>query len=168
MKRLIVLSAPPGSGKSTLANAYKKHYLNTKIISSDEIRFELTSCYNDFSRQKEVWEIFNKRIVEYSKEEDVTVVLDALIDLNSLRKEYVELGKDYDTKILVIIRKPLEMILETNRTRRTEKIVPEQIVVDYYNKFEMPTDEVLALFDDYIYIDKYFAKDEVEKLLKLD
>ena len=90
MKTLIVLSAMPGSGKSTWANQYQKEHPHTLIVSSDQIRFELTGQTQDFSKQKEVWELFSLRIHEYAKMyDDVTVILDALTDLNCLREKYV-------------------------------------------------------------------------------
>ena len=42
MKTLIILSAMPGSGKSTWAKKYQEEHSHTLIISSDQIRFELT------------------------------------------------------------------------------------------------------------------------------
>ena len=87
MKTLIMLSAMPGSGKSTWAKAYREAHPHTLIVSSDEIRYELTGTTQDFSKQKEVWELFSLRIHEYAKKyDDVTVILDALTDLNVLRE----------------------------------------------------------------------------------
>ena len=91
MKTLIILSAMPGSGKSTWAKKYSEEHPHTLIVSSDEIRFELTGQSQDFSKQKEVWELFSLRIHEYAKKyDDVTVILDALNDLNCLREKYVK------------------------------------------------------------------------------
>ena len=91
MKTLIVLSAMPGSGKSTWAKKYQEEHPHTLIISSDAIRYELTGAMQDFSKQKEVWELFSLRIHEYAnKYEDVTVVLDALNDLNVLRENMLK------------------------------------------------------------------------------
>ena len=72
MKKLIILSAVPGSGKSTWAKKYQSEHPNTYIISSDQIRFELTGVYQDFSRQKEVWEIFEQRIKDYFSKPSTT------------------------------------------------------------------------------------------------
>ena len=97
MKKLIVLTALPGSGKSTWAKKYQEEHENTFIISSDEIRRELTGSYTDFSKQSEVWPLFSQRIHEYARINDnVTVILDALCDLNSLRVKYVKENPEYD------------------------------------------------------------------------
>lgn len=105
MKKMIIMSAAPGCGKSTWAHKYQNSHPNTYIISSDEIRFELTGQYQDFSKQTLVWETFEKRILEFSKRnEDLTIILDAVIDLNSLRVKYFNLGKNYDRRILVVLK----------------------------------------------------------------
>jgi len=157
MKQFIVLSAPPGSGKSTWAQKYKAEHQNTLIISSDEVRFELTGQYQDFSKQKEVWELIEKRIVEYShKEGDFDVIFDALTDLNELRKKYFELAKDYDKRILVEIKKPLNNMQEYNHQRGKEHWVPEDIIISLYNKFEEPSEEIKQLYDQFILVDYVF------------
>ena len=59
------MSAFPASGKSTWANRYKEEHDNVVILNSDLIRMEITNGnYLDHSRQKEVWELFEKRIHE--------------------------------------------------------------------------------------------------------
>lgn len=157
MKQLIILSAVPGSGKSTWAKKYQASHPNTYIISSDEIRFELTGQYQDFSKQKEVWEEFENRLLNYSKQDgNFTVILDAVIDLNSLRKKYYDLGKDFDRKILIILRKPLELLKKLNKERKEEKWVPEDVLINLYNKFEEPTKDILEIFDEWEYITVYF------------
>lgn len=157
MRKLIVLSAPPGSGKSTWAKQYIAKNPNTVIISSDEIRYEITGQYQDFSKQKEVWELFEKRLVDFATRDDnADVILDALVDLNSLRIKYAELGKNYKRKILVVLYKPYNELVKNNKDRQPEKWVPDDVMQMLYNKFERPTKEVIDMYDEYIYIDKYF------------
>ena len=149
MKTLIVLSAPPGSGKSTWAKLYQSQHPNTYIISSDEIRYELTGQMQDFSKQKEVWETFEKRIHEYALiNDDVNVILDALCDLNSLRVGYVKNNPEYDRYVLVLFPHTLDEIRYLNKQRKQENVVPDEVVLALYDKFEEPTEEVLALFDE--------------------
>lgn len=157
MRKLIVLSAPPGCGKSTWAKRYIKNNPNTVIISSDEIRYELTGSYQDFSKQKEVWELFEKRIVDYAHREDnADVIIDALVDLNLLREKYAFLGKEYARRILVVINKPFEEMIKNNKLRPQEKWVPDDVMQMLYQKFEKPTKEVIDLYDEYIYIGGFF------------
>ena len=149
MKRLIVLSAPPGSGKSTWAKEYKRNHPDTYIISSDKIRFELTGTNQDFSKQKEVWEIFEQRIHEYAnKNENVTVILDALCDLNRLREMYVKNNPEYDHYILVLFSHTFEEIEKLNKKRESYKIVPDDALKALWDKFEEPTKEVLDLYNE--------------------
>ena len=151
MKNLIVLSAPPGSGKSTWAHVYEANHENTYIISSDEIRYELTNSRQDFSKQKEVWETFAQRIHEYAnKGDDINVILDALCDLNSLRKKYVLDNPEYDRYILVLFPHTKEECFSNNVKRDEDLRVPRHAFDDLWNKFEEPTEEVLNMFDEII------------------
>lgn len=157
MKTLIVLSATPGSGKSTWAKLYKEKHPNTIILSSDEVRYEVTGNYQDFSRQKEVWEIYEGRIVEYAhKEGDFTLILDALNDLNSIRQRYLELGEGFDKKVLVVIKKPLDITTQTNRERDEVRWVPDDALKALNEKFEMPDVKTVDMYDEYELVDYYF------------
>lgn len=151
MKTLIVMSAIPGSGKSTWANEFKNTHDNVYIISSDEIRKELTGSYQIFTKQKEVWEIFNKRIHEYALlKEDIYVILDAVIDLNKLRKQYVQDSPEYDKHILVLVDTPYDQCKIWNRQRTNGKNIPEDQMEFLKNKWEEPTKDILSLYDEVI------------------
>lgn len=157
MKTLIVMSSVPGAGKSTWCRRYKESHENCYIISSDEIRYELTSSYQDFSKQKEVWELFEKRIHEYaSLHEDVTVILDALCDLNELRIRYAKDSPEYDKKILVVIHKDFNNVSKFNKQRIEEKWVPDHVLEMLYKKFETPSIEAKSYYDEVIEINEYF------------
>ena len=85
-----MLSAFPASGKSTWAKWFKENNPNTVILNSDDIRMEVTNGdYQDHSRQKEVWELYEKRIHEYGKQENINLILDALNDVNEVRMQYL-------------------------------------------------------------------------------
>ena len=149
MKTLIVLSAMPGSGKSTWAKAYAEAHPHTLIVSSDQIRYELTGQTQDFSRQKEVWELFSLRIHEYAKRyDDVTVILDALTDLNSLREKYVKENPEYDKYVLVLFPRTLEQIRYYNKQRDNSSVVPDDQLELLINKWEEPTEDIKKLFDE--------------------
>ena len=148
MKTLIVLSAMPGSGKSTWAKKYQSEHSHTLIVSSDAIRYELTGQTQDFSKQKEVWELFSLRIHEYAKKyDDVTVILDALTDLNILRKKYVEENPEFDRYELVFFPRTLEQIRYYNKQRKECSIVPDEQLEMLVQKWEEPSDEVIKLYD---------------------
>ena len=148
MKTLIVLSAMPGSGKSTWAKKYQEEHPHTLIISSDAIRYELTGSTQDFSKQNEVWELFSYRIHEYAnKYDDVTVILDALNDLNVLREKYVKENPEYDRYELVLFPRTLEEIRFYNKQRSDTAIVPDDQLEMLINKWEEPSEEVIKLFN---------------------
>ena len=151
MKTLIVLSAMPGSGKSTWANGYQKEHPHTLIISSDQIRYELTGQMQDFSKQKEVWELFSLRIHEYAKRyDDVNVILDALTDLNVLREKYVKENPEFDKYVLVLFPRTLEQIRYYNKQRQESSIVPDDQLELLINKWEEPSPQIKELFDEII------------------
>ena len=149
MKTLIMLSAVPAAGKSTWAREYRDSHPNTYIVSSDEVRMEICNgSFKDHSRQKEVWEEFERRIHEYGKIEDVTVILDALNDVNPVRLKYLTTTPEFEKKILVLFPTSLKKSQMLNGERLEDMQVPGDILVELYNKFEAPSQEVLDLVDE--------------------
>lgn len=147
-----MLSAIPASGKSTWAEEYKRTHDEVYIVSSDDIRMEVThGDYQDHSKQKEVWELFEKRIHEYAlKSENATVILDALNDVNVVRYKYLSTTPEFDKKILVLFPSNIEKSKKYNDMRPKEIAVPDDILVLLVDKFEAPSEEVLALVDEVI------------------
>ena len=149
-----MLSAVPAAGKTTWAKNYQKQHDNVYIINSDDVRLEVTGGnYQDHSKQKEVWELFEKRIHEYAnKGDDITVILDALNDVNPVRYKYLSTTPEYDKKILVLFPTTLDKSLKYNGERVWPNKVPDDILVQLVNKFEEPSKEVLDLVDEVITI----------------
>ena len=151
MKTLIMLTAFPASGKTTWAKNYQKEHENVYILNSDEIRLELThGNYHDRSKQAEVWETFEKRIHEIGKIDNVTLILDALNDVNEVRLKYLKTTPEFDHKILVVFPSTLERSRKFNSQRPEEVRVPDHIIDMLFNKFEQPSEEVLSLVDEVI------------------
>lgn len=148
MKTLIVLSAIPASGKSTWASKYQATHRNTYIVSSDAIRVELTGTFSDHTREKDVWELFSKRIHEFGKIDDVTVILDALNDLNVLREKYVKENPEFDKYVLAILPFNPERSKFYNNMRPDAVKVPDHIMDMLIEKYEKPTEEIKDLFDE--------------------
>jgi len=149
MKTLIMLSAIPASGKSTWAKEYQQTHPNTYIVSSDDVRMEVThGDYQDHTRQKEVWELFEKRIHEYGAIDNATVILDALNDINPVRIKYLSTTPEFDKKILILFPSNLEKSKKYNGMREPECRVPDDILVGLVNKFEAPSKEVLDLVNE--------------------
>ena len=152
MKTLIMLSAVPAAGKTTWAKKYQEEHENVYIINSDEVRLEITGGnYQDHSRQKEVWELFERRIHEYANKcDDVTVILDALNDVNPVRLKYLSTTPEYDRKVLVLFPTTLDRSMKYNGERPWPNKVPDDILVELNHKFEEPSEEVLSLVDEVI------------------
>ena len=152
MKTLIMLSAFPASGKSTWANKYKATHENVVILNSDDIRMEIThGDYQDHSHQKEVWELFERRIHEYAKD-GATVILDALNDTNEVRLKYLTTTPEYDKKILVMFPSSKERSEKYNGLRDVEVRVPDFILEGLINKFEEPSEDVISQINELRYV----------------
>ena len=88
------------------------------------------------------------RIHEYAKRyDDVTVILDALNDLNSLREKYVKDNPEFDRYELVLFPRTLEQIHYYNKQRKECSIVPDDQLEVLVKKFEQPSPEVIKLFN---------------------
>ena len=163
MKHLIVLSAIAGAGKSTFAKHYKINHVNENVfvVSSDEIRKELTGVYSNLNYEKEVWDIYFKRInILRDANEDCTIIADSTNILNKFRKIPGKLP-GFDKKTLVVITKDLPLILERNKLRDHAKYVPEFAIKKMWNEWEKVDEETAALFDEVIYMDGWFDKAKI-------
>ena len=148
-----MMSAFPASGKSTWANRYKEEHDNVVILNSDLIRMEITNGdYMDHSRQKEVWELFERRIHENGQIDEITVILDALNDTNEVRLKYLSTTPEFDRKILVMFNLDPERSRRLNGLRKQEYRVPEDILEGLINKFEEPNEDVLKYIDEIRYV----------------
>ena len=151
MKKLIMLSAFPASGKTTWAKKYQEEHENVYILNSDEIRLELThGDYHDRSKQAEVWALFDQRIHEIGKIDNVTLILDALNDTNEVRLKYLKSSTEFDYKVLVVFPSTLERSKEFNSRRPAECRVPDNIIEMLFEKYEQPNEEVLSLVDEVV------------------
>lgn len=163
MKTLIVLSSVAGAGKSTWAEQYRKTHHHIHIVSSDEIRKEITGRYSDLSHDKEMWDIYFSRIKELcEKHHEITVIADSTNILNKYRLLYKDID-GFDKKVLVVIRKDLPVILRQNLERNEAKQIPESAVKWMYENFEEPSEEVLEVFDEYIQVQKWFDSSKVKE-----
>lgn len=147
----------PGCGKSTWAEQYRRTHKNVVILSSDEIRKELTGEYQCFEKEEEVWKTLDERILQYSKQEEpITVIVDATNLKNKYRIHYYEVAKDYDVKWLVEIKKNWRKLLEGNKRRSKDKWVPLQAMKMLRDEYEEPSKKVLNLYDEYRRINFWF------------
>ena len=163
MKHLIALSAVAGAGKSCFAKHYKINHKdeNVFIVSSDEIRKELTGVYSNLNYEKEVWDIYFKRInILRDSNENCTIIADSTNVLNKFRKILGELP-GFDKKTLVLITKELPVILERNRLRDHAKYVPENAIKTMYKMWEDVDEVNKKLFDEISRLDGWFDKEKI-------
>ena len=163
MKKLIALSAIAGAGKSTFAKHYKINHKdeNVFVVSSDEIRKELTGVYSNLDYDKEVWEIYFRKInILRDSNKDVTVIADSTNILNKYRQTLGLIG-GFDFKELVIITKDLPLILKRNRERDRSKYVPEAVIKNMWEMWEDVDEKTEKMFDKVTYIDGWFDKENI-------
>ncbi|MDY6430737.1 MAG: AAA family ATPase [Bacilli bacterium] len=164
MKTLILLSAVPGSGKSTWAKQYQNEHQNVFIVSSDEIRLELTGKAQSFSKEDMVWKLYLQRINEYAeKYDDVTVIADSTNLQNQYRKFYHDNTPLFDKHILVLFNIPYDICLLQNNLRPEGKIVPLYAMEMLHKEFEEPTKEIIDLYDEYRVIGQSFISESLKK-----
>lgn len=125
-----------GSGKSTIAKKIANDNPNTVIVSSDNIREEITGDYEDQEHNEEVFKIFHDRIRK-NLENKQNVIADATnLTIKSRRAILNKVnGLDIE-KICVIIPKPFEKCKEDNLHR--EHPVPDYVLDKQIRRFQIP------------------------------
>ena len=162
MKTLILLSAIPGSGKSTWAKQYQKEHPNTYIVASDDIRTRLFGSSQHFGNEALVWQTYLADLHEYGKQDDVTVIADSTNLQNAYRRYYLEQTPEYDRHVLVYFDIPFEVCLFQNRMRQKGRVVSDEAMMDLKAEWEDPTPEIIALYDEYIVIDKTYISEKAK------
>ena len=154
---LWVLVGLSGSGKSTVASQIAKYNQNTVIISTDAIREELCGNCEDQRRNKDVFNIFYKRILKNLKN-NKNVIADATNI--TVASRYAILSRTSELNIhkrCVVVSKPFEQCKEDNTHR--EHSVPDAVLEKQYKKFCLPTLE--ENWDEILFYDanKYYSPD---------
>ena len=147
MNRLIVLSGVPGSGKSYFSNALMKDKeKHVYIISSDQLRKEITGHQQDLSQDELVWKLFYSLARSYSEDKDGIVILDATNAKKEYRYDNIKQYKDlYDEIDLVCFQISKDLVLKQNRER--EFPIPEDALLRLIDAFEMPGEAEKEFFD---------------------
>ena len=123
-KQIIIMMGYPGSGKSTIAK-------------------NICKIHDFICIEGDVYKTSTKMIkasLEYIKQEK-SIVFDATNSSSKKRKEYVELGKKYNYKIVCIhVNTPLDIAYKRNKLRNYEKYVPKIAYSVYSKNFEQPNE----------------------------
>jgi len=150
MNKLIILSGIPGSGKTTYAFGVKNVLPKVKVISSDEIRREITGDTTDGTKETLVWEEFEKQIKLASNDNDI-VIADSTALTNVLRMKWYNVFRSFFNKIeLVYLDMPFSVCWERNIAR--ERKVPLNPMAVMFKLLEAPNEEVNNSFDSIIVI----------------
>ena len=155
MGTLILLSAIPGSGKSTWARAYQSAHPNTYIVSSDEIRKRLLGGIQNFSNEALIWKTFLEDLKAHEGQ-DCTVIADSTNLQNAYRRFYYENTPGFDRHVLVVFDVPFERCMVQNKRRLQDRVVSDEAMHSLKAEFEEPSDDVIAMYDEYLRIDGDF------------
>lgn len=133
--RFTMLIGLPGSGKSTIAEEILSEHINTKLVSSDNIREEL---YGDTAIQGEpniVFQIMQDRALDYLSH-GFDVIYDATNLTRKNRKKILDKLPGYVIKIGRIAWAPIGICKERNENR--ERRVPDFVIERMVRQFEAP------------------------------
>jgi predicted kinase len=133
---LIVMSGISGSGKSTFSNGLKTS-MNATVVSTDDIRLELTGNAEDQTQNGRVFGVAKKRINDLLAQGK-----NAVIDATSLsakdRKDWVQIGKLNGAKIIAyVVKVPIDVAKKRNNGR--DRKVPEWVIDKQSAKFTIPS-----------------------------
>lgn len=150
MSKLIILSGIPGSGKTTYALGLKSILPRVAIISSDEVRKDVTGNVLDGSQETRVWQEFEKRVIAAGAHHDI-VIADSTALTNLIRMKWYRAFRQAYTNIeLVYLDLPFAVCWERNIAR--ERIVPLNPMAGMFKLLEEPDEEVNNSFDSIIVI----------------
>ena len=116
------------------------------IISSDQLRKEITGHQQDLSQDELVWKIFYSLAKSYSEDKNGIVVLDATNAKKEYRLDNIKPFRDlYDNIDLVCFQIDKQLVLKQNKER--EFPIPEDALLRLIDAFEVPDEEEKAFFD---------------------
>lgn len=147
MNTIYLMVGIPGSGKSTWANEHKYIY-NYKVFSSDNYR---KIILGDESNQDKGNLIFDTMCHDAAEElTHGNICLDCVNADRKTRNSLIHRFRniEHDT-VAVFMNTPLETCLQRNLDRNRH--VPEDVIVKFYDKLNIPTTE--DGFSSIIYVD---------------
>lgn len=133
-KKIIMMCGIPGSGKSAYAKRLKENEGKAIILSSDDIRAELTAAGESFGNE-EVFNILHQRMNE-ALGEDKTVILDACHTSRKDREHTRRKLRHKCKKYVYICNVPLEECIRRDAARQDK--VGVEVVEKFYKNFEIP------------------------------
>ena len=161
MNKLVVLSGIPGSGKSYFSQTVKEiKGTHVYIVSSDQLRKEMMGSQRNLSKDNEMWKIFYELPKVYAYDSDALTILDATNIKSSYRLRVFNDMKNYYNEVyLVYFTLDKEKVFEQNKER--EYPVPDYVLENFYQEFELPSDEEMKSFNR-VYVIK---NNEIDKVV---
>lgn len=133
--KIYILRGCAGCGKSTYAQKLAKE-VNGVVISTDKIREDLNGGY--IYREQDNDKVFNTL---YSEIRNCCEFSNVIVDATNLmsKDEIYKIYKEYRKDIHIIDVNPqlsLETVLANNQKREKEKVVPDEVVINMYEKWK--------------------------------
>ena len=166
-KTVIFLCGIPGSGKTTYATNFLLKKNKVIILSSDDIRKELTGSINNQNYNNEVFEILTERLYNFSRDESNQYDYIIVDTTNTLAK-----NRNKDLKLLpVTCKTELHILLcekETARTRIQKDLeegkdrsnAPDYVINKMYDNYFIDSEYLkYEIFDEI----KYYTAEDIKK-----
>lgn len=135
----------PGSGKSVLSKKIRNKGTNFIILSSDDIREELSGTIRfNASNNQRVFEVLDARLKK-SIEDGYDVIVDATNLDEIYRRSYIEIAHSLDAQVFgIVVNTSFVNCLKNNSNRKYDSRVPYKAMIRMQSKF---TNTILDLED---------------------
>lgn len=152
MSKLIVLSGVPGSGKSYFCKTIKKiKESHVYVVSSDELRREITGRQSNLNEDELMWKIFFSLAKTYSLDKEGVVVLDATHVSKKMRVDRNKKLKHLFEEVDLVMWNIDKQIVANQNLQREYPIAPD-VLERFYQILELPTEEDEKFFDKIIMV----------------
>ncbi len=164
MNKLIVLSGVPGSGKSYFCKTIKKiKESHIYIVSSDELRREITGRQSNLNEDELMWKIFFSLAKTYSLDKEGVVVLDATHVSKKMRVDRNKKLKHLFEEVDLVMWNIDKQIVANQNLQREYPIAPD-VLERFYQILELPTEDDEKFFDKIIMVTSNDIAPVIQKL----
>ncbi len=152
MSKLIVLSGVPGSGKSYFCKTIKKiKESHVYIVSSDELRREITGRQSNLNEDELMWKIFFSLAKTYSLDKEGVVILDATHVSKKMRVDRNKKLKHLFEEVDLVMWNIDKQVVANQNLQREYPIAPD-VLERFYQILELPTEDDEKFFDKIIMV----------------
>jgi predicted kinase len=143
---IIVMCGLPGSGKSTWVKNFIKYNKSLKsskniiVLSRDDIREELFGSRDDIEHEKEVTELFEKRL-RAALLERASIIIDNTNIKFKTRERYRKLADEYGYAYFIkYIERPLDELYKARQGEKWKGVIHHMLM-----EFEYPADKYFCV-----------------------